>query len=309
MHRRHARIIHTLRLPFAVASNRLTSAAFGRLMGRIMSLKNFASFLLPCPTFQLPARLCLLALLCQPALCDDTPDGDLGQLEALVGQWTKLQLSISEEERSWTSQEAQWRSEIDLLKREKEKLEQAAGEDASILGDQSAQGIQQIVERDRVRGSIDALGSGLERAEADLKQWPNRLPPLLRAQLSDTISDIPTTDSQRDARSKVQRLQTVLSAYAEIEHVQNAIHVGVEMVDLQNGSRREMDVFYIGLARGFAVSADQSFAAVADVSDSDWRWEAAPQLAPRIRRAIDVILGHQSAELVPLPFQLKGTEE
>jgi hypothetical protein len=247
--------------------------------------------------------------LCQPALCDDTPDGDLGQLEALVGQWTKLQLSISEEERSWTSQEAQWRSEIDLLKREKEKLEQAAVEDASILGDQSAQGIQQIVERDRVRGSIDALGSGLERAEADLKQWPNRLPPLLRAQLSDTISDIPTTDSQRDARSKVQRLQTVLSAYAEIEHVQNAIHVGVEMVDLQNGSRREMDVFYIGLARGFAVSVDQSFAAVADVSDSGWRWEAAPQLAPRIRRAIDVILGHQSAELVPLPFQLKGTEE
>ncbi|MDE0838651.1 MAG: DUF3450 family protein [Kiritimatiellae bacterium] len=278
-----------------------------------MSLQKFTSFLRCRVTFLRSAQLCLLVLFglswCQPALCGDTPDGELGQLEALVGQWTKLQLSISEEERSWASKEAQWNSEIDLLKREKEKLELAAAEDTAILDDQSSQGIQRIVERDRLRASIDALGPILERAESDLRPWPDRLPPLLRAPFIEIIRNIPTTASQRDSRSKVQRLQTVFSAYEEIERLQNAIHVGVEMVAMQDGSRREMDVCYIGLARGFAVSADQSFAAVADVSDTGWHWEAAPQWAPSIRRAIDVIHGRHSAEWVTLPFQVKGTEE
>jgi hypothetical protein len=313
MHRGCCRIMQALRLPLVAASNRLTSAAFGRLMDRTMSLQTFASYLLCRPTFQRPVRLCLLALFglswCQPALCGDKPDGELGQLEALVGHWTKLQLSISKEERSWVSKEAHWRSEIDLLKREKEKLKQSAEADASMLDNQSSQGVLRIVECDRLRASIQAMGPVLDRAESDLRPWPDRLPPLLREPLSEIITDIPAAASQRDARSKMQRLQTVLSAYAEIERLQNTIHIGVEMVDLQDASRREMDVLYIGLARGFAVSADQSFAAVADVSDRGWRWEAAPQLAPNIRRAIDVTDGRHSAELVTLPFQVKGSEE
>ncbi len=64
-----------------------------------------------------------------------------------------------------------------------------------------------------------------------------------------------------------------------------------------------MDVLYLGLACGYAVSTDNSIAAMGSPSGSGWQWTIQPDIAPEVRSLIQIQKKEQPPALVTLPMR------
>ena len=100
----------------------------------------------------------------------------------------------------------------------------------------------------------------------------------------------------------------MLSLYTEIEALQARTHEVKEILDLGGGLRREMNVLYLGLTRGFGVSADGAVAAVGRPEPAGWTWSRRDGLAPAVRQAVAVFRRESPAGLVPLPLDAEGAQ-
>ncbi|MCK4591106.1 MAG: DUF3450 family protein, partial [Candidatus Latescibacteria bacterium] len=125
--------------------------------------------------------------------------------------------------------------------------------------------------------------------------WPSSLltPPLRKA--FDQLQKAPE-------QSVTRRLQVVLSLYGEIERLQYGVHVVKEVLQTSPGRSREMDVIYLGLAQGFAVSVDNQMAGIGRPTANDWRWEWRPEIAAEVRKAIAFYRHEKTADFVHLPL-------
>lgn len=237
-----------------------------------------------------------------PAFAQDS--NSLPTLEALVKQWVDLRSQLGAETRQWQEQEAQWKQEVSLLEREqaalKEEIESASRQQASATREQ----LDQLRRQDEWRQVLEGLRPVLDRAEADLRAWVDMLPPALRDTLAELLARLPA-DGAAAGAGAAQRVQAVVALYAQIEELGRGSHVVKEVLADERGTRREMDVLYLGLARGYAVSPDMAWAAVGTPGPGGWSWHPRPDLAPRVRRAIDVQQEQLAAELVALPIQVK----
>lgn len=86
---------------------------------------------------------------------------------------------MANETRAWEEQKRQWRSEITLLQKEKSTLlhaiEGAGQAEAAVEADR----VDALRDQERLTFILDALPPLLNRAEAALRAWPDRLPPSL----------------------------------------------------------------------------------------------------------------------------------
>ena len=71
-------------------------------------------------------------------------------------------------------------------------------------------------------------------------------------------------------------------------------------------AQRDMDVLYLGLARGYAVSSDDEHALIGTPGPAGWSWRSAPDEAKRIRQAIR--LANDNAEIRLVTLLLPGPE-
>ena len=244
---------------------------------------------------------CILASMASRA--DDTPSA-LASLESLVAKKSELHLALADEGRTWVQHEQQWRAEIALLKQEKAQLEEAMARVTQSEPSSQRDSAQLLRDQQRLTQSLQGLTPLLERSESALSKWPARLPPGMRASLGLTFKALPQDAQARPATSDGARLQTIIALYSAIEKFQHEIHVVKETHALPDGTRKEMDVLYIGLARAFAVSADAQYAAVGTPDARGWTWQPQPNIADSVQEAVSISRREQPAQWVDLPFQL-----
>jgi hypothetical protein len=63
-----------------------------------------------------------------------------------------------------------------------------------------------------------------------------------------------------------------------------------------------MDVIYLGLSCGFAVSPDSSIAAIGTPDTTGWTWTAAPEIAADVRKLADIKNNQLPPQLITLPL-------
>ncbi|MEM7393145.1 MAG: DUF3450 family protein [Verrucomicrobiota bacterium] len=233
-------------------------------------------------------------------------ESTLPRLEEMVGEWSDLRTAIADEERAWKRQERQWNEEIAQLEQEKARLDEEMQRSRTNVRNQEEKHVQALRDRDRFHQMAQGLSALLEQAEADLTTWQARLPPGMSAPLKSTFQRLPTNKTSRATMSNETRLQTVLGLYAELDKLQHTWHVLKEVLSLPDGSRKEMDTLYIGLARAFAVSPHNASALVGVPGPTGWVWRERLELAPAIRSTVDILRGERPAELVDLPLQITG---
>ncbi|MEM7391901.1 MAG: DUF3450 family protein [Verrucomicrobiota bacterium] len=236
-------------------------------------------------------------------------DGGLITLEKLVEEWSRLRTEFANEERDWKAREKQWRDEMALLEKEKAQLEAEIEAAKSVARDVEAERVDELRDKERFEQMFAGLPSRLEQAETRLAQWPERLPPGLGASLDDAFKRLPADANQRAALSDGARFRIVIALYSELDKLQHTFHAVKEVLPLPDGSRRELDVLYLGLARAFAVSPDDAYAAVGEPGPDGWTWRSRPDLAPAVRRAVAVFRREQTPELIALPLQVKDVVE
>lgn len=251
-------------------------------------------------------RVSLLAVvwLAAPALAGEAPPAaELRTLDGLVGHWMALRTTLAEEKREWDERRRQWEDEIALLEKEVETLRREREDGDSFASSLEAKRAVALARTERTKAELRQLRPVLDRAEADLRRWQERIPEGLRSPLAAGFAALPETQKQADKLPLARRAQTVAALYAQIETLQNQFHSVCETLDVE-GIRRQVDVLYMGLARAFAVSAGNDWAAVGVPSNSGWSWTPAPGEATAIRRAMDMVNRKTPAQLVVLPLQV-----
>ncbi len=235
------------------------------------------------------------------------PRSDLDTLEGLVDRWLTLRLTIAEEQRAWDAHRAQWQAEIALLEREAETLEHALDEENTFAEAFETRRLATATRRSRLASELQDFQVLLHRAETDLRLWRTRLPPALTGSTDDGFNALPMTPQAAERLLLTRRAQIVIACYTQIETIQNGIHAVSETLALE-GVSRHVDVLYVGLARAFAVSPANDWAAVGTPTDTGWVWSPSAEDAGAVRRAIDVLNRRTTAQLVALPLHVV-TEE
>jgi len=228
----------------------------------------------------------------------------LSTLEALVQQWSRLRLALADEQRAWDAQKDHWQSEIDLLKKEKAALQAEIESASADLASVEVDRVEALREKERLSQILDGMPPLVERAEASLREWPSRLPPPLRESLEGAFRPLMQEPGATPVGSAPARLQRVVALYTELEQLQRNIHVVKEVLAMPDGSRREVDVCYVGLARAFAVTADDRWAGIGTPDADGWQWTSRAEIADAVRLAVSIHNRERTAALVELPLAI-----
>ncbi len=252
--------------------------------------------------------LCFVALLLHGIwipVCRGEEKMDVAALEALTGRWIALRSELAAEEQSWKQQERQWKREIALLEREIASRRESLAEDTGYLQDVERGQADLIASKDVATDALQEMASVVSRHEVKLRAVSSWIPQSLHAALGTGFRALPENDDVAARASVLRRLQTVLALYTQIESLHNNMHLVRELIPVRE-QKREVDVLYVGLARGFAVSARNDWAAIGTPSDTGWQWQEVPEEASRIRLAIRVLQREADLQLVPLLLGIAG---
>ena len=225
-------------------------------------------------------------------------------LQDLVRQWSAIRREIAAENREREAKKAQWQREISLLEAEKAALREELSRWGDFPESAAAERLDLASRKERAATTLQALVPVVRRAEANILKWCGRIPPSLAENTEKAFGRIPDASRPPDTMSVSRRLQVVVALYAQIEAMQHSVHVTRELLPLGDGARRECEVIYLGLTRGFAVTADERWAGIGEPGPDGWVWNARPGIASSVRRAIRVFQRQGPAEMVPLPLSV-----
>jgi hypothetical protein len=255
-------------------------------------------------------RLIVLILLSIVRLCPVAPASETNApavhtLEQLVAEYVTLRSLIADETRNWREQERTWKAEIELLKTEEKSIQKDIDESRDFETSFQETRAQLLDRKETLKAVLTGIQPHVERAEAELKTWQKQIPPSLLPGLNKAFAELPASREDAARLSLTRRIQLVVALFTQIETLQHNIHSARELLNPGSGSQREMDVIYVGLARGFAVSADNRVAAIGTPTPTGWVWLSSDALAPDIRRTIRLFNKETTAELVNLPLQVR----
>ena len=224
---------------------------------------------------------------------------DVGALEALAGRWVALRAELAAEQQAWGRQERHWEREIALLEKEIAARREALEEDTTFLRDVERDQADVLAEKEAATSALQELAVVVGQHEARIRALEAWIPEGLRVELGTGFGALPQHDAAAERMGVLRRLQTVLALYTQIEALQHNMHVVRELI-AYGEQQREVDVLYIGLSRGFAVSPKGDWAAIGIPTDVGWQWQEAPDEASSIRLAIQVMQRDADVQLVPL---------
>lgn len=236
-------------------------------------------------------------------VCVAEESASVDALEGLVTTWVNLRAEIAKEKTLWRERKTQWTREIELLKKEQAALKQRVANAGDTATTRDAKQEALVARRKGLADVLRDLGPVLDRLEVDLRRWDARVPESLATEIQALVARIPATHKEAQRRTVAQRLQTDVALLTQIETLHHGLHVTREVLPVKDTKRGEVDVLYLGLAQGFAVSTDGSWAAVGRLGDSGWTWVARPDIAGDVRRALAVFNRDIAAELVRLPLR------
>lgn len=227
-------------------------------------------------------------------------------LEDLVSKWVELRSRIASEKIDWKNSRENLVREISLLEKEKAGLEKQIAEAGDFAESIEKERAGLLAKHETLKNIEKNLKPVLDKAESAALKWKGKIPASLAGETGRLPADIPETHEETERLTISQRMQGIIAFYTQLENLQHNIHLVRELVPSPEG-RRELDVLYLGLAAGYAVSSDNSWSALGTPGKDGWTWVPAPELAGRIRKAVDVFNRQSPAQLVRLPLKTANT--
>jgi hypothetical protein len=241
-----------------------------------------------------------LLFFCAVLVAQAGPD----ELDGLVGRWLDYRTELAAERLAWQEQEPALKEELALLDRELAALRAEADAYAAETSEGEAEELEAAARREALAAALNEVLPVLDRAEAELRGWSVRVPAVLAGGAERLFRELPATPSAARAQSTGERLQRVIALLSQLETLSQNWHAVQESVPSGDGTRRLVQVLYIGLARAYAVSPDGTWAAIGTPGLEGWIWEPRPSAAPAIREALAIHARQQVAAFVELPLQV-----
>ncbi len=244
-------------------------------------------------TFLLPGSL--------PAQ-SDKPATDPAQTRELIRQWVKTERLVSEEKTAWQVEQKRMQELLGLYQKElkllNEELEKAGG--AADLIDKDKEELEEKLTNYRAAQRVlaDAMARLLPRG----RRLIGRLPQPLQDELSADIDALNAPDALSQPRDV---LRSMISVLTTAERFNRSVTLAEETRTLPDGKKISVDVIYLGLARAFYAARSGNASGVGTPQEGSWEWQARPDLAEDVRRAIAVYRKDQQPQLLKLPIAIE----
>ena len=229
----------------------------------------------------------------------------LQTLEALVEEWVALRDALSKESSDWEAERQALEAETALLTEERARLQERIKEQAAEKAESQKNRQTLSARRVELQKQLSALSALTATLESTLRDQMARVPVSLRQGIEDGVRRLPATDAEAARRSLSARMQTVMALCVQLEELNRDVHVVQELIPQPDGRKLLMDVVYLGLARGFAVSSDDRVAMTGSSDAVGWTWVSDPALSADIRAAHSVASRKDVARLLSLPLLRK----
>jgi len=260
-----------------------------------------------------PSRAVLmLALLCgQPLLCPPVHAGDrsVNELEARVRHWLAVRREIDETTRTWKEKQSLLTDELRMLDEQRNRLTVRLDREKAAASAAREPLRALTAEQQRLETALAGFAGTLDDIEDLLRSWQRRIPDFLAPPLRASFARLPASGQAKAHRHTGKRLQNVLMLVAEIEELGRRIHAGHMVIPDDQGAAREVEVLLLGLAVGYAVSADGSNAAIGLLRTDGWTWEWRRELAPTVLELLACYRKEQPAKLITLPMNVEEGSE
>lgn len=226
----------------------------------------------------------------------DRPMPTMENYRHLVGELVDLKKDLLEEQQRWEEQKAYLENEKKLLLKEKKILRERIEEAKKSKSEHEVEIAAVKRSAEQSEQALKKLIPAVERAEIALREWRRILPESLQKDFPGQFDKIDTEDSLS------RRLQKVYGSYAYLEQVSNSVKTTQEIIALDPENPMVFDVIYFGLAQAYAVSKNNTTAAIGRYETKGLTWKKEDRLAPAARETIRLVDREIAPKMVFLPF-------
>ena len=227
-------------------------------------------------------------------------EAQVAALRETISQWVEVEMRRSEERTAWQERKATMGELLEVHRRELALLDEE-------LSQAGASAERYAEAREKLEGEIDALkrvrreiraavGPLKVRALALVKRFPGKLAREVEAQRY-LLEDWTIDDEPRDA------VRALLEIFSAAEQFHRRITRTVEVID-----EREVEVIYLGLTRAYYADR-RGHAGIGVLAKNGMRWEARPEIADEVVKALDQLDRKRPPELVKFPLKIEKEGE
>lgn len=243
------------------------------------------------------------------AFCQDQADAEkssppsAAEVQEKVRQWVRTQQLISEEQADWEAEKQVLADLNELREREVAELDELIAAAGTRLTDAETQRDELLAEEQSLRERRAELEKGIAALESAARELLPGLPSPLREKLGGAIERLESGEDKADVPLQ-NRYRDVLAVLIEVGTFQSSPKLHTELREL-DGKSVEVEVLYLGLATAWFTDRTGKYAGAGRPGEDGWTWTSQPELAAKIRKAIEVYQKKASPELIELPLQLR----
>ncbi len=220
-----------------------------------------------------------------------------------VEKWVETRRVISQEKRDWALGKELLQERIELVKREIGSLRERIGEAEENIAEADRKREELIEQNERLTASSEQLVATVGTLESRTSGLLARLPDWIRERVQPLSQRFPEEGAETKL-SLGERFQNVVGVLDTINKLNRQITVTSELHTLPNGRTAEVTALYLGVGKGFFVTADGSAAGVGDAADGGWTWTPADDAAEAIAKAVAIHQDEVGPDFVPLPVRI-----
>lgn len=218
-------------------------------------------------------------------------------------KWIETQQIMFKERNQWQQGKEVLVGRIELVEKEIKDIEEKVAKSTASVDEANKKHTELESENDHLKAVFTQLTTQVSAMEAEIKRFSPMLPEPTREKLKPLFARIPE-DPAKTIAAVAERYQNVLGILNEANKANGEILVNYEVHTLGNGRPVEVQAIYIGLAQGYYVSAGGE-AGICTPNADGWKWTPENSIAPRLTQTIEILLGKQTAEFVPLPVKIQ----
>ena len=253
-----------------------------------------------------PARLlyawCAFSAVVLPAVLIGSPDS-VEAVGKAAAEWVKTRAETVRLQSEWSSQRQ-------LLESTEHALVERAGSLEARRDELNARTSHEREELEKMEAGNQAITTGLQASEAQLKSLNDRLlrlrpslPPRLSAALELPYRSL--TNTELPLGERMQHTMTVLNRCVQFNRV---VTHGDEVITLPGDSvAKSLEVIYWGLSHGYALDRAAGQAWLGSPGPQGWQWEPRPEAVQSVMALITIANDKAEPEFVTVPAQLRHT--
>lgn len=231
----------------------------------------------------------------------------LDGLSARVSQWQKILLQTEKQKSQWKSEKDQLQTQLELMRAEKKmlsmKLKKNKQEKIKTEHDKESSLKKQAILNQTKKTILKSIHQSFEIFQKLLRQCPEFIQKkneIAVYRLQENLS----REGETDLLSAKESLNSLL---LELHKDQQAYHIRNDLILCPDGKKREMKVFYLGLACAYALSSRSQEYAIYASANTGWTWSRVHDVKS-VKKLIHVYQNKDIAQLVDLPLQVRGEQ-